>query len=153
MFKRRTAPTFCFAILLLGLPLGVYPQSLPGTPADIRHLVERYVAARDTGHPAAIAVLFTPDADQLVSSGEWRKGQQAVVEGTVASSRKEKGQRRTIEIQTVRFIDPGVAIADGRYTLTGATGSREMWTTIIAKRMPDGWRIAAIRNMLPAPAR
>jgi hypothetical protein len=25
-----------------------------------------------------------------------------------------------------------------------------MWTTIVLKRGPDGWRIAAIRNMLPA---
>ena len=47
---------------------------------------------------------------------------------------------------------PDVALADGRYTQTGVAGggNRAMWTTIVLKRGPDGWRIAAIRNMLPA---
>jgi hypothetical protein len=27
-----------------------------------------------------------------------------------------------------------------------------MWSTFLMVRQPDGWRIAAIRNMLPAPA-
>lgn len=146
-------------ILLLGLAAPVYPmeragaQIADGDQSAIRDLVKRYVESRETGDPKAIAELFTPDADQLVSSGEWRKGREAVVAGTVASSAREKGQRRTIELQSIRFVDPGVAIADGRYTLSGTTGSRNMWTTIIARRTAEGWRIAAIRNMLPAPPR
>jgi hypothetical protein len=45
-----------------------------------------------------------------------------------------------------------VALADGRYELTGLAGgeSRKMWTTLVLTRGADGWRIAAIRNMLPA---
>jgi hypothetical protein len=45
-----------------------------------------------------------------------------------------------------------VALADGRYIQKGQAGAkdREMWTAITVKRMADGWRIAAIRNMLPA---
>jgi uncharacterized protein (TIGR02246 family) len=119
----------------------------------VRDLVKRYVESRETGDPKAIAGLFTPNADQLVSSGEWRKGRDALVAGTVASSAREKGQRRSIDLQSIRFLDPGIAVADGRYILSGATGSRNMWTTIVAKRTAEGWRIAAIRNMLPAPPR
>jgi hypothetical protein len=56
----------------------------------------------------------------------------------------------------VRFVTPDVAIADGRYDI-GADGapSRRMWTTIVLIRTSDGWRISAIRNMVPtgAPAR
>ena len=50
------------------------------------------------------------------------------------------------------MLSGDVAMADGRYTQTGLAGGRdrEMWTTIVLKRGPDGWRIAAIRNMLPA---
>ncbi|HEX4231557.1 MAG TPA: SgcJ/EcaC family oxidoreductase [Bryobacteraceae bacterium] len=129
------------------------PTQSAADESAIRELVMRYVGSRETGNPKTIAGLFTPDADQLVSTGEWRRGRDALVQGTVASSAREKGQRRTIELQFIRFIGSDVAIADGRYVLSGATSSRNMWTTIIAKRTPQGWRIAAIRNMLPAPPR
>jgi len=31
-------------------------------------------------------------------------------------------------------------------------GDRKMWSTFVMTRDSNGWRIAAIRNMLPAPA-
>jgi uncharacterized protein (TIGR02246 family) len=120
--------------------------------AAIRAVVARYVDARERIDPQAAAALFTPDADQLVSSGEWRKGLDAVVKGTMASSKSNAG-RRTITVESVRFITPDAAVADGRYELAGRSETRRMWTTLILKRTPDGWRIAAIRNMLPAAAR
>jgi hypothetical protein len=54
------------------------------------------------------------------------------------------------------MLAPDVAVVDGRYNLAGLAGgqTRHMWTTLIVKRTPEGWRIAGIRNMLPAaPAR
>lgn len=121
----------------------------------VRDVVARYVAARQHGDERAIAALFTADADQLVSSGEWRKGREQVVRGTLASSERTGGTR-TITVESVRFLGPDVALADGRYEIAGmASGqTRRMWSTIMMRRTPEGWRIAAIRNMLPAaPAR
>jgi hypothetical protein len=40
----------------------------------IRTVVAEYMAARNENSPDAVRKLFTPDADQLVSTGEWRKG-------------------------------------------------------------------------------
>jgi uncharacterized protein (TIGR02246 family) len=119
--------------------------------APIREIVQKYLDARDRQDTHALESLFTGDADQLVSSGEWRKGREAVVRGTLASSRNTGGQR-TITVESVRFLSRDVAVADGRYELTAlASGeSRKMWTTLLAIRTPEGWRIAAIRNMLPA---
>jgi len=131
------------------------PKSQPSNcnrhvPA-VRALVEAYSAARDKSDAAALTALFTADADQLVSSGEWRKGRDAVVKGAMASSRSTGG-KRTITVEQVRFVAPDVAIADGRYELTGLSGgtNRSMWATLIMKKTSNGWRIAAIRNMLPA---
>ena len=117
----------------------------------IRELVSKYVDARERIDPKAVEELFTSDADQLVSSGEWRRGRDAVVRGTMASS-SSTGGKRTISVETVRFVTPEVAIADGRYELTGLAGgaTRSMWTTLVLKRTDKGWRISAIRNMLPA---
>jgi uncharacterized protein (TIGR02246 family) len=126
----------------------VFAQSEPRDEAALREVVRKYVDAREVIDPRAIEALFTADADQLVSSGEWRKGRNEVVRGTVASSKKET-DKRTITLESIRFLDHDVAIADGRYDL----GARHMWSTFLFKRGTDGWRIAAIRNMLPvAPA-
>jgi len=119
--------------------------------AAIRQVVQKYMDARDQNDAHAIAALFTADADQLVSSGEWRKGRDAVVKGSMAST-QSSGGKRAITVTSVRFLAPTVAIADGHYDLTGLAGgsTRNMWTSIVVTRGGDGWRIAAIRNMLPA---
>lgn len=117
----------------------------------IREIVSRYVDARERIDPKAVEELFTSDADQLVSSGEWRKGREAVVRGTMASSRSTGG-KRSITVESIRFLMSDVAIVDGRYELTGlAEGTtRKMWTTLVLKRTGKIWHITAIRNMLPA---
>ena len=66
----------CAAGLLL--TAGLFAQ----TDDDaIRAIVQKYMDARESQDVAAVASLFTPDADQLVSSGEWRKGRDEVVKG------------------------------------------------------------------------
>ena len=117
----------------------------------VREVVRRYVEAREARDPKAVAALFTAEADQLVSSGEWRQGREQVVTGSLASS-AQSGGKRTIDVERVRLVSNDVAIADGRYAITGGQGGdRRMWSTFVMVKEAAGWRIAAIRNMLPAP--
>jgi uncharacterized protein (TIGR02246 family) len=139
------------------LPVQGQPQGSRGSDETaIRDVVRRYVDARDKRDPTLLEALFTADADQLVTTGEWRQGRASVVKGGLASSQANPGSR-TITIETVRMIAPGVAIADGRYDIGGAAGAapRKMRTTFVLTRDGAGvWRIAAIRNMAPTdPAR
>jgi uncharacterized protein (TIGR02246 family) len=120
--------------------------------AAVRELVRKYNDAREANDPKAIEALFVADADQLVSSGEWRRGRDVLVKGAMASSARTGGTR-TLTVETIRMVAPGVAIADARYEISGlADGStRKMWSTFVVVRQEGGWRISAIRNMLPAP--
>jgi uncharacterized protein (TIGR02246 family) len=145
----RTLSTLCLC-LVVGLVGSGQETGRTPDEAAIRKVVRRYVAARERNDPAAIAALFTADADQLTSSGEWRKGRDAIVRGTLASS-KQTGGTRSITVESVRFPSPDTAIADGRYEITGAAGGdRRMWTSFVLIRGKGEWSIAAIRNMLPA---
>jgi hypothetical protein len=74
-----------------------------------------------------------------------------LVKGMLESSRKNPA-KRSITVESVRLLTADVALADGRYIQKGQAGGkdREMCTAITLKRGVDGWRIAAIRNMLPA---
>lgn len=133
-----------FAVLVQAQSAGAADE------AAIRQVVHNYLDAREHRDAKAVADVFTADADQLVSTGEWRRGRDELVRGTLASS-DSTGGRRTITIRTIRLLAPTVALADGPYELTGLVGgeSRSMWTTFVLTRGADGWRIAAIRNMRP----
>ena len=128
----------------------------PPSPDDaaIREIVRRYVDAREKRDPALLAALFTADADQLTTAGEWRRGRDQVVQGGLASSQANPGSRQ-IAIEVVRSVAPDVAIADGRYDISGAgdAAPRRMRTTfVVVRNAAREWRIAAIRNMAPTEA-
>ena len=126
-------------------------QTAPGdAEAAVRQVVARYMAAREARDPTAVAALFTADADQLTTSGEWRRGRERIQAGTTESSARNPGSRR-ISIEAIRFVTPDVAIADGPYEIAagGAAADGRMWTTLVLVRTAAGWRIAAIRNMAP----
>lgn len=133
--------------VVLGLLLSSGVALAQGDEAAVRAVVAQYLEVRNHPDAAKLKALLTADADQLVSTGEWRQGRESFVKGAIASSQKEAGNSR-IELDSVRFVTPDVAIADGDYETV-----RKMRTTFVLKREADGWRIAAIRNMLPAPAK
>jgi uncharacterized protein (TIGR02246 family) len=132
-------------------------QSPTTDDAAIKDVVRRYVDARERRDASLLAALFTADADQLTTAGEWRQGRDNVVRGGLASSEANPGSRQ-ITIERVRLVAPGVALADGRYEISGAAGAptRRMRTSFVMVRSAEArdWRIAAIRNMAPTdPAR
>jgi uncharacterized protein (TIGR02246 family) len=135
------------AILLLSAALAAAQVAHPTEEAAVRDVVQRYSDARDGKDPRAIGTLFSDNADQLVSSGEWRRGKEALVQGMLASSARDAG-KRILTVETVRFLGRDVAIADARYEI----GDRKMWSTFILRRSSRAWRIEGIRNMLPTPS-
>jgi uncharacterized protein (TIGR02246 family) len=127
----------------------------PADEAAIRTVVQAFLDTREANDAAALGGLLTPDVDQQQTSGNTRRGREAVVTGSLATQ-QSTGGRRTITIDALRFVTPDVAIADGRYDSVGrADGTdQRMLTSMVLRREGGAWKIAAIRNMLPtAPQR
>jgi uncharacterized protein (TIGR02246 family) len=144
--------TFFVCLMLAAARLAAQtPGASSPDEAAIRGVVRSYVDARELRDPNAIESLFTSDADQHTTGGEWRRGVAQVVAGTLESSKRNPG-RRAITVSAVRFITPDVAIADGPYEIGEGANTRRMWTTIVLKRERGSWRIAAIRNAVPTNA-
>jgi uncharacterized protein (TIGR02246 family) len=142
------------SLLLFGLTCGLFGAPKPSVDETaIRQSIQRYVDARNHMDQAALRELFTADADQLVSTGQWRRGLDNLLQGAMASSKKENG-KSSVTIEVVRMLGRDCAIADGRYETSSADAAapRKMWSTFVMQRTGDGWRITAIRNMLPTPA-
>ena len=146
-------------VMLAVFVISVLPASAQSAASDaaVKEVVSKYVDAREKRDAGLLEALFTADADQLTTTGEWRQGRANVVKGGLASSQANPGSRQ-IAIEVVRFVTPDVAIADGRYEIAGEAGAapRKMRTTFVLTRRGSSapWLIAAIRNMAPTdPAR
>jgi hypothetical protein len=117
----------------------------------ITSLIDRYSEAREKRDTILLKAILTSDVDQLVSTGEWRIGINAAIEGMLRSSANSPGTR-TLHIEKIQMISASSAIVDCRYEIQNADSTaRKMWSTFIVVADKKTWKIRAIRNMLPAP--
>ena len=119
--------------------------------AAVRAVIQAFLDTREKNDAAGLAALLTPDVDQQQTSGNMRSGRDAVVSGSL-TTQQSTGGRRTISVDSLRFVGADVAIADGRYDSIGrADGTdQRMLTSMVLRREGGAWKIAAIRNMLPS---
>jgi uncharacterized protein (TIGR02246 family) len=143
-----------FLALLLNLT-GVTVYCQHNTPDDdqrkaITTLIDQYSEAREKSDTVLLKDILTIDVDQLVSTGEWRNGISASVQGMLKSSTNSPGTR-TLRIENIRMLNTATAIVDCRYEIQNADGTiRKMWSTFIVVAEKENWKISAIRNMMPA---
>jgi len=117
---------------------------------DITALIDKYSLARENKDTVLLKAILMPDVDQLVSTGEWRNGVQSSVKGMQRSSAATPGTR-TLTVDKIRLVSSSSAIVDCRYEIKNDDGSlRKMWSTFVVVSEKGGWKISAIRNMLPS---
>ena len=145
-------------LVLLGMLALAGVQAAVAQSADraadekaIKAVIQAFLDKRDANDAAGLSALLTADADQQQTSGDRRSGRDAVVKGSL-STQQSTGGKRTIAVDSIRFVAADVALADGRYDSVGrADGSDlHMLTSIVLRREAGAWKIAAIRNMLPS---
>ncbi|HZJ21333.1 MAG TPA: DUF4440 domain-containing protein [Pricia sp.] len=113
-------------------------------------LIDQYAQARETKDTVLLKQILTDDIDQLVSTGEWRRGFETAKQGMLRSSSANPGAR-TLTVDQIRFLSQETALVDTRYEIQNTDGSlRKMWSTFIVISEGNRWKITAIRNMLPA---
>ncbi len=144
-----------FLLLLFNLTGVLFLYAQNRTPdahqrKAIASLIDQYSEAREKRDTVLLKTILTTDVDQLVSTGEWRDGIGASVEGMLKSSINSPGTR-TLDIEKIRMLNPNSAIVDCKYEIQDKDGTtRKMWSTFIVLSDKKVWKISAIRNMLPA---
>ena len=117
---------------------------------EISSLIDKYSEAREKRDTTLLKTILTGDVDQLVSTGEWRNGIGAAIEGMIRSSANTPGTR-TLTVDKIKILNQSAAIADCRYDIQNTDGSpRRMWSTFVVVIESKVWKISAIRNMLPS---
>ncbi|HEU5167748.1 MAG TPA: DUF4440 domain-containing protein [Chitinophagaceae bacterium] len=117
----------------------------------ITSVIDQYSQAREKRDTTLLKTILTSDVDQLVSTGEWRIGINAAVDGMMKSSANSPGTR-TLHIEKIQMLTASSAIVDCRYEIQNTDSTtRKMWSTFVVVAEKEIWKIRAIRNMLPAP--
>jgi uncharacterized protein (TIGR02246 family) len=149
----RKLVTLLVALTAIAAAGGVSAQAADraADEAAVRAVIQAFLDTREKNDAVGLAALLTADVDQQQTSGNTRRGRDAVVSGSLATQ-QSTGGTRTITVDSLRFVSPDVAIADGRYDSVGRSDGTDqrMLTSMVLRREGGAWKIAAIRNMLPS---
>jgi uncharacterized protein (TIGR02246 family) len=143
---------FSVALTVAGFGQAAAPASADETA--IRRVVQQQDDARNRADWKALSELFTQDAEQLTSSGTWRRGRADIEKGVAQSMGSiYKGAKYTTKVESVRMLAPTVAMADGAFEISNIAGggTRRGHATYLLVKSGDAWRIAAVRSMVPTP--
>ena len=132
------------------------PGTTPKRSADeeaIRLTGETYIKAFCAADAKAVAGHFTSDGEYVNERGDRYQGRDAIQQTMSALFEENDGCRLEIDIDTIRFISPGVAIEDGTTTFT-AEDDDEMTVTLshytaIHVKADGKWLAASVREHAP----
>lgn len=126
------------------------PQPTSRQRNEFTALIDQYAQARENRDTVLLKKILTDDIDQLVSTGEWRTGMRAAVDGMMASSASSPGTRKLI-VDRIKLLNSSSAVVDCRYEIENPDGTaRKMWSSFSLVSSNERWKISAIRNMLPS---
>ncbi len=125
----------------------------PEAEAALLKRAEAFVEAFHKGDAKAVAEFWTTDGDYTDVSGKRHSGRETIQKSFTAFFAENKGAKLRIEIESLRFITPEVAIEDGITAVLSPDGgppSRAKYTIVHVKK--DGqWQIGSVRESVYTP--
>jgi uncharacterized protein (TIGR02246 family) len=116
--------------------------------AEITKTAEAFVEAFHKGDAKAVAAFWTPDGDYVDENSRVLKGQKAIEDSFAQFFAANKGLKLRIDVASLRFPAPDLAIEDGTSTVMapdGSAPSRARYTNVLIKK--DGkWLLSSVRE-------
>jgi uncharacterized protein (TIGR02246 family) len=133
------------SLLAACVPAIAIAQGTQTTEAAIREHIAAHAAAINQRDAAALATLFTPDADEVIADGPRSIGRDAI---RAAAQRDlpawPPARRFTLEVTGVRLLTPDIAIVETSATFSEGPVRSNRGTHIVVRR--DGkWFTTALR--------
>ena len=123
----------------------------PADEAAIRQASKTLVEAYGRGDASAIAALFTTDAEFVDELGDVYQGRQAIEKPLTEFFADNPDCTLAIEIESIRFVTPNVAVEDGRTTVTQSAHGESFdsrYSTVHVK-IDGRWLAASLRDQAP----
>lgn len=132
------------------------PKSAETAETDaIVKTAESYLKAYRDGDAKAAAAHFTVDAEYVDENGNTHIGRKAIEQVLADCFAKNPTRDIELEIDSIKFVSPGVALEDGHLTVLSDDESEPASTTYSAVHVKhDGkWLVASVRERAPKDRR
>ncbi len=116
--------------------------------AEITKTAEAFVEAFHKGDAKAVAAFWTPDGDYIDENSRVLKGRQAIEDSFAQFFAANKGLKVRIDVASVRFPAPDLAIEDGTSAVIardGSAPSRARYTNVLIKKN-NQWLLSSVRE-------
>ncbi len=142
-------------VMALALALGLASPVVAGDEEAVKAVADGWIEAWNAGDMEALGALYAEDADYTSFFGETLEGR-AAIQGafTEMGTTVYKGSKLSIEIFSVSFPKPDVAVMDNKWKLTnvpegGPDLPTEGQATVVVAKTGDAWKIASHLNRIP----
>jgi len=124
-----------------------------GEEAAIRKQDEAFSAAFNKGDLEGLMALWTQDAEFIREDGKVVRGRAAIRDMLAGSLKRSKGHQHSIEMRTLRFIKPDVALEEASVSLKAPDGTVETgpYATVWVKQ-GGKWLLSSVRDLPDQPA-
>jgi uncharacterized protein (TIGR02246 family) len=143
-----TAATLGLALLIGSPARAADPRGPAQDEAALLKNAEAFVEAFHKGDAKALAAFWAPDGDYTDQAGRRLKGREAIAKAFQGLFAEHKGLKLRIDIASLRFVTPGVAVEDGTTAVIppdGGPPSRARYTVVHVKK--DGhWLLSSVRD-------
>ncbi len=149
------AVTTWLAVLTAGVVNALVPGAAPAQAAEdsvaVRAWIDAYVAAWDTHDASVLADFFTDDAYFAMGNQPAARGRQAIQDAWRGYFANQEPERRlTLDVRTIRFVAPDVAVVNVGTTTGGRDGegrelrARRFRGAWVVHGQDGTWRIASM---------
>lgn len=110
--------------------------------------VKAFLRAYCAADAKAVAAHFAPDAEYVDEHGNVLEGRQAIEESLAAFFEENPGCELEIDINSLRFVGPNIAIEDGVTSVILQDNSTpvQMRYTAVYSKIDDKWLIVSVRD-------
>jgi len=129
----------------------LHDKQLTADEDAIRQVDDRFIKAWEAGNAKVAAAQFTEHAEYVDESGVAFEGREAIENCLSEFFGKNPACKLEMTIDSVRFISPGVAIVDGRSSVTvqEALAPVQCHFTSVYVKTDGEWLTASIRDRAP----
>ena len=133
-----------------GPALAEDPKDKAGEEAALLKNAEAFVEAFHKGDAKAVAACWAADGDYVDRTGRVLKGREAIEKAFAGLFAENKGLKLRINIASLKFVTPEVAVEDGTTEVIppdGGPPSRARYTIVHVKK--DGkWSVSSVRDAI-----
>lgn len=118
----------------------------PGAPVDVKALVADFKAAFKAKDAAAIAKLWTADAELVTTAGDTVRGRKDIEAAYAALFKSKPDLAAEVESGAVRALGGTAAVVEGVLKLSAAEHAEPDVTVFraVVVKEADGWRLASV---------